>query len=74
MTKLSAHGTHSVISANYATEQDRLTYRRWARACTIAYSIVIVALLAAGFLWRDTQDSQMAKQSQTAGARSMSHF
>ena len=67
MTKLVAHGTRSTICADYPTEEDRSTYRRWARGCTIAYSAIIIALLAIGFAMRDARDSQTAKQSQTVG-------
>ncbi len=74
MTKLTAHGMHSTNYAHYSTGEDRSTYRKWARGCTIAYSVVIVALLAVGFLLRDTHDSQVAKQSHPVAAGSMALF
>lgn len=68
MTELPAHGTRSSMGALYRTAEDRATFRKWARGCTIAYSIVIVALLAIGFSTRDTRDSRMVAQSQAIGA------
>jgi hypothetical protein len=74
MTKLAAHGTRSTIGAHYPTGEDRATFRSWARGCTIAYSLVIVALLALGFALRDTHDSQVAKQSRPLGIGATAHF
>jgi hypothetical protein len=74
MTKLAAHGTRSPICAHDLTGEDRSTFRRWARGCTIAYSVVIVALLALGFALRDTPDSQLAKQSPSLRIGATAHF
>jgi hypothetical protein len=74
MTKLAAHGTRSSIGAHHPTGEERATFRSWARGCTIAYSVVIIALLAAGFALRDTPESQVAKQSPSPGIGATAHF
>jgi hypothetical protein len=68
MTKLAANGTRSPIGAlNDLCEEDRVTHRKWARALSIVYSVVIIALLAVGFVTHHNQDTQTARQSQTVG-------
>jgi hypothetical protein len=74
MTKLAAPGTHSPIYAHQQSEEDRSTFRSWARGCTIAYSMIIVALLTVGFALRDRPDSQVAKQSPSLGIGATAHF
>jgi hypothetical protein len=71
MTQLAANGIRAPIGAYPLNEEDRATHRRWARGCTIAYSVVIIALLATGFWFRAPQDWQMARESRTVGAGAM---
>lgn len=68
MTKLAANGTRAPIGArNDLCEEDRATHRKWARALSIVYSVVIIALLAVGFVTHHYQDTQTARHSQTVG-------
>jgi hypothetical protein len=64
MTRLTANGTRSPIGAFNLSEQDRTTHRKWTRAWAVAYSAVIIALLAIGFVTRHGDDAQTARRSQ----------
>jgi hypothetical protein len=68
MTKLAANGTRTPIGApNDLSEEDRVTHRKWARALSMVYSAVIIALVAVGFVTHHYQDTQTARKSQTVG-------
>jgi hypothetical protein len=68
MTKLAANGTRAPIGApNDLSEEDRVTHRKWARALSMVYSAVIIALVAVGFVTHHYQDTQTARKSQTVG-------
>lgn len=67
MTRLSAIGTRSPVRAHHLPEQDRSTYRRWARRTAIAY-FIIIGLLAVGLSLHDRQAAQLASHDQGSGA------
>jgi hypothetical protein len=66
MTRLSAVGARSPVREHHLSEEDRSTYRRWARRSYFAY-FVIIALLAIGFSLHDRSDSQLASRDQIVG-------
>lgn len=66
MTRLAMRSTHSSRPASAPTEEDRQTYRRWARASYVVDFIVFAALLI-GFSLYDRQASRLARNDLTAG-------
>ena len=64
MTRLVMRSTR--FSAHEATEEDRQTYRRWARASYLVDFIVFAALLI-GFSLYERQGSRVAHDDLTAG-------
>jgi hypothetical protein len=73
MTKLAANGVRSLIGAVHdLCEEDRVTHRKWARALSMVYSAVIIALLAIGFVTHHYQDMQTARQSHAVSFNSLS--
>lgn len=64
MTRLVMRSTR--LSVHEATEEDRQTYRRWARASYLVNFIVFAALLI-GFSLYDRQGARMAHNDLTAG-------
>ncbi len=67
MTRLSAIGTRSPVRAHHLPEQDRSTYRRWARRTAVAY-FIIIGLLAVGLSLHDRPAAQLASRDQGTGA------
>lgn len=67
MTRLSAHGSRSPLYARRLTEEDRITYRKWARAWYIACSVAVAVLFAVGLVTYHGQDPQTARRSQPVG-------
>jgi hypothetical protein len=67
MTRLSAHGARSPLYTRSLTEEDRITFRKWARAWYIGCSAAIVVLFAIGFVTYRGQDVQTARRSQPVG-------
>ncbi|QPF84565.1 hypothetical protein IC762_34025 [Bradyrhizobium genosp. L] len=65
MTRLSISGTHAPAGAHQSSEEDRATYRRWARRAWLAYFIVIALMIVTVSL-RDRPDSQLASRDQSA--------
>jgi len=49
------------------TDEDRITFRKWARAWYFVYSVAIVVLVAVGFVTYRGQDAQTARRSQPVG-------
>jgi len=73
MSKLAANGTRAPISPlNDLSEADRATHRKWARALSMVYSAVIIALVAVGFVTHHYHDTQTARKSQTVGFNALS--
>lgn len=66
MTRLAMRSTHSSRPASAPTEEDRQTYRRWARASYVIDFVVFAALLI-GFSLYDRQTSRTARNDLTAG-------
>lgn len=66
MTRLAMRGRHSSRPASAPTEEDRQTYRRWARASYVIDFMVFAALLI-GFSLYDRQTSRTARNDLTAG-------
>lgn len=66
MTRLAMRSRHPSKPAFAPTEEDRQTYRRWARASYIVDFLVFAALLI-GFSLYDRQTSQTARNDLTAG-------
>jgi hypothetical protein len=64
MSRLSASGVRSPMRARHFPNEDRLTYRRWARRVCAAYFAIIVAL-AIGLSMHDQRSSRLASQDQT---------
>ncbi len=62
MTKLSLHGLRSSKDVQDLSEEDRSTYRRWARRSCAVYAIVL-AVLFAGFWMHDRNMTTVADQS-----------
>ena len=65
MTKLALHGLRSLKDVNALNEEDRSTYRRWARRSFAAYAIIL-AVLFAGF-WVHDRHVTVAAQSHPVG-------
>jgi len=61
MTKLALHGLRSVKDVQDLSEEDRSTYRRWARRSCAVYAIVL-AVLFAGFWIHDRNMTKVADQ------------
>jgi type VI protein secretion system component VasF len=59
MTKLALHGLRSRQDVQNLSEQDRTTYRRWARGSCAVYALVL-AVLFAGF-WIHDRDVTVAQ-------------
>ena len=66
MTRLSVAGTRAPVHAHELSEEDRATYRRWARRSYAAYFFIIVALAVSLSLHRPA--GQLASRDQTAHA------
>ena len=67
MTRLSAHGTRSPLYAHQLTDEDRITFRKWARGWYFTCSVAIVVLVVVGFVTYRSQDAQTARRSQPVG-------
>jgi hypothetical protein len=67
MTRLSAHGARSPLYARRLTDEDQVTYRKWARVWYIACSVAIVVLFAVGFVTYRGEDALTARHSQPVG-------
>ncbi|RXT41807.1 hypothetical protein [Bradyrhizobium betae] len=65
MTKLALHGLRSATDVQELSEEDRATYRRWARRSYVAYAIVL-AVLFVGF-WIHDRSVTVADQSHPVG-------
>jgi hypothetical protein len=68
MTRLSPSSSHLPIGLHEISEEDRKTYRTWARVSCCCYVLLIVGLLAWGLLARQSE-VQTATGGQTAGIR-----
>jgi hypothetical protein len=55
MTKLSPSPSHLPIGLHEISEEDRKTYKTWARVFCACYLLLIVGLLACGLLTRQSQ-------------------
>lgn len=66
MTRLAMRSRHPSRPAFAPTEEDRQTYRRWARASYVIDFIVFAALLIGASL-NDRQTSRLARNDLTAG-------
>jgi Mn2+/Fe2+ NRAMP family transporter len=66
MTRLSASGVRSPTRNRHLPNEDRLTYRRWARRVCAAYFAIIVAL-AISLAMHDRRSTQLVGQDQTVG-------
>jgi hypothetical protein len=66
MTKLALHGLRSLKDVNALNEEDRSTYRRWARRSFAAYAIIL-AVLFAGFWVHDRNVTTVAYQGHPVG-------
>jgi hypothetical protein len=64
MTKLSQPDSRSSISLHEMSEEDRRTYRRWARFACICYSVLVAGLLVVGLSTRQP-NMRTATQGQT---------
>ena len=65
MIRLSTSGSHLPIRLHQASEEDRKTYKNWARGCFVCYFLLIAGLLVVGL---STRDSDMRPtQDQAAG-------
>jgi hypothetical protein len=68
MTRLSPSSSHLPIGPHEISDEDRKTYRTWARVSCCCYVLLIVGLLACGLLTRPSE-VQTATGGQTAGVR-----
>jgi hypothetical protein len=66
MTRLSPSGSNLPIRLHETSEEDRNTYRKWARGCCVGYFLLMAGLLAVGLSTRHS-DTQTATEGQTAG-------
>ena len=66
MTKLALHGLRSSKDVQDLNEEDRATYRRWARRSFAVYAIVL-AVLFAGFWIHDRNVTTVAYQGHPVG-------
>jgi hypothetical protein len=66
MTRLSPHGSRSPINEHELSEEDRLTYRRWARVAYACCTLLIAGLLAVGLSTRQP-NTRTATQGQIVG-------
>jgi hypothetical protein len=66
MTKLALHGLRSLKDVQDLSEEDRSTYRRWARRSCAVYAIVLAALFA-GFWFHDRSMTTVAYQGHRVG-------
>jgi hypothetical protein len=67
MTRLPRPGSRSPIHLHELSEEDRATYRRWARGWYVCGSIFIAGLLAVGLSGRAAHFVTGAQPSQTVG-------
>jgi hypothetical protein len=73
MTKLSPHGSRSPLTLPpELSEEDRSTYRRWARGWYVCCSIFIVGLLAVGLSTR-VPHFQAGLKGQNVGSGANAH-
>jgi hypothetical protein len=70
--RLSPDAARMPIYAHNMTEEDRQTYRRWARGWYISTATVLVALLAVGFSIRHPPGPQTARGSDTSAVNTKS--
>ena len=66
MTRLSLHGLRSLKDVQDLNEEDRSTYRRWARRSCAVYAIVLTVLFA-GFWIHDRSMTKVAVQNHPVG-------
>ena len=67
MTKLSPHGIRSPFNACDLSEEDRSTYRRWARAWYVCCFVLLAGFVMVGFSTREPS-LRTADQSPTVGS------
>ncbi len=72
MGRLPPDVTRMPIYERDMTEEDRQTYRRWARGWYICTSATLLVLLALGFSFRHQDGPQAARESKTAGVNTKS--
>jgi hypothetical protein len=61
MTKLAASSVRSPIRSRHLSNEDRRTYRQWARRVSATYFAIILAL-AISISMRDRRENQLANQ------------
>ena len=66
MTKLPPPASRYPIGLHEMTEEERLTYRRWARFSWVCYTLLVAGLLAVGLSTRQS-DTRTAIDDRTAG-------
>jgi hypothetical protein len=66
MTRPLPSGSHLPICLHETTEEDRKTYRKWARSCCVFYVLLVAGLLSVGLFTRHS-DMRTATDGQTAG-------
>lgn len=66
MTRLAHHGLRSSKDVQDLSEDDRSTYRRWARGSCAIYAIILVALFA-GFWIHDRSTTMVAGRNHPVG-------
>jgi hypothetical protein len=54
MTRLSPSGSHLPINLHETSDEDRKTYRKWARASYVCYFFLVAGLLAVGLSTRQS--------------------
>jgi hypothetical protein len=67
MTRLPGSGVRSPIRHHHLPNEDRLTYRRWARYVCVAYLVTLVAL-AISLSMHDRNGSQLASQDEAVAS------
>jgi hypothetical protein len=67
MTKLAASSVRSPIRSRHLSNEDRRTYRQWARRVSATYFAIILAL-AISISMRDRRENQLANQGEAVAA------
>jgi hypothetical protein len=62
MSRLSDPNSGLPIHQQDLTEEERLTYRRWARASYLFYAVLVAGLVAVGFSSRQSDSPLAASQ------------
>ncbi|HWZ38336.1 MAG TPA: hypothetical protein VNY08_08560 [Bradyrhizobium sp.] len=66
MTRISTPGSRWPMSAHEMSEEDRATYRKWARFSYACYTLLIAGLLIVGLSTRQS-NTRTATEDLTAG-------